>query len=99
MPTEQFSRQVLLSELEIKELSKEKTPVQKMPSYIGTKVVCAEKMNQEAFLRSQNKWQENQETMGDGYLVVYEDGYKSWSPKSVFERCYRPITDAEKRLI
>lgn len=23
-----------------------------------------------------------------GYLVVYEDGYISWSPKSVFDKCY-----------
>lgn len=25
----------------------------------------------------------------DGYLVEYKDGYKSWSPKSVFEEAYR----------
>lgn len=26
----------------------------------------------------------------DGYLVEYEGGYKSWSPKDVFEAAYRP---------
>ena len=26
----------------------------------------------------------------DGYLVEYKDGYKSWSPKSVFEEAYKP---------
>lgn len=25
----------------------------------------------------------------DGYLVEYQDGYKSWSPKSVFEKAYQ----------
>lgn len=24
-----------------------------------------------------------------GYRVVYEDGYKSWSPQTTFEACYR----------
>lgn len=27
----------------------------------------------------------------DGYLVEYEDGYQSWSPKNVFEESYRKI--------
>lgn len=26
----------------------------------------------------------------DGYKVVYEDGYESWSPKEVFEKAYKP---------
>ena len=26
----------------------------------------------------------------DGYKVVYEDGYESWSPKEVFEKTYKP---------
>lgn len=71
----------------------------KMPSYIGTKVVCATPMSECAFL-SNIKGQEvgDREDM-NGYLVVYEDGYKSWSPKEVFERSYRLITAAEKRLI
>ena len=25
----------------------------------------------------------------DGYEVVYEDGYKSWSPKEAFEKAYK----------
>ncbi len=63
--------------------------------YIGTKVIRAEPMSSEDWLRSQNKWQEGQETMGDGYKVQYEDGYFSWSPKHVFERCYRELTSQE----
>ena len=25
----------------------------------------------------------------EGYIVEYEDGYKSWSPKTVFEKAYK----------
>lgn len=28
---------------------------------------------------------------GDGYKVVYEGGYESWSPKDVFEKAYREV--------
>lgn len=28
----------------------------------------------------------------DGYKVVYQDGYESWSPKDVFETAYLPVT-------
>jgi hypothetical protein len=63
--------------------------------YIGTKVVRAEPMSNEDWLRSQNKWQEGQETADDGYKVQYEDGYLSWSPKHVFERCYRELSNQE----
>lgn len=30
------------------------------------------------------------ETDKAGYLVEYEDGYQSWSPKDVFEAAYKP---------
>ena len=26
---------------------------------------------------------------GEGYIVIYEDGYESWSPKEVFEKAYK----------
>lgn len=35
----------------------------------------------------------------DGYEVVYEDGYKSWSPKAVFEKAYKPVETFRDRLI
>ena len=74
-------------------------PTQRPPKlgkvYIGTKVVRAEPMSHEDWLRSQNKWQDGQETAGDGYKVQYEDGYLSWSPKHVFERCYRELSNQE----
>jgi hypothetical protein len=28
---------------------------------------------------------------GEGYLVEYENGYQSWSPKAVFDAAYRPV--------
>ena len=46
-----------------------------MEKYLGVKLVQAEV--------------DNNELRGDGYKVVYEDGYESWSPKDVFEKAYR----------
>lgn len=61
-----------------------------MKKYIGTKVIMAEPMTMV----------EAQEVLGreikpavkeaDGYLVEYDNGYKSWSPKSVFDEAYKP---------
>ena len=31
------------------------------------------------------------DSLQEGYKVVYEDGYTSWSPKDVFEKAYRKI--------
>lgn len=36
-------------------------------------------------LKSENSDEE------EGYLVQYEDGYQSWSPKSTFEKAYQPL--------
>lgn len=68
-----------------------------MKAYIGTKFVLGDQMSRGQFeqlypnvLKGTNLPSE------DGYLVQYADGYKSWSPKDVFERCYREITKEEK---
>ena len=55
-----------------------------MKTYIGTKIVCGEPEVKDS---------------KEGYKVVYDDGYVSWSPKEIFERCYRPITNGEEDLI
>ena len=34
-----------------------------------------------------------------GYLVKYQDGYTSWSPKDTFEAANREISDKEMVLI
>ena len=35
----------------------------------------------------------------DGYKVVYEDGYESWSPKDVFEKAYKVADTFLDRLV
>jgi hypothetical protein len=74
-----------------------------LKSYIGTKVILGRPMTEDEFLitvRGKTKEEvHQQETQGNGYEVTYEDGYVSWSPKGVFERCYREITGQEKGLI
>ena len=65
-----------------------------MKKFIGTKVVKAEPMTMK----------EAQKVLGrkiatlkpvtveeNGYLVEYKGGYKSWSPKDVFEKAYREV--------
>lgn len=61
-----------------------------MKKYIGTKTVSATPAwriggkvypKDGTVPRSMNK--------EDGYKVVYEDGYESWSPKEVFEKAYK----------
>lgn len=50
--------------------------------YYGTKRVTA---------WPEGKSAENGEIRA-GYAVKYEDGYRSWSPKHVFEAAYQPVT-------
>ena len=74
-----------------------------MDSYIGTKIVRAEPMEKAAFsfkVRSlEDVTIQPDGHSQEGYKVMYEDGYVSWSPKDVFERAYRRITNAEVHLI
>lgn len=65
-----------------------------MKKYIGTKQVNAEPMNLGEFIKQtgRNPYANSPEEHNDnedGYIVQYEDGYKSWSPKNVFEKAYR----------
>lgn len=60
-------------------------------SYIGTKLINAKPMN----LGDYNNYRdwiipENEDPNREGYLVIYPDGYESWSPKEQFEEAYRP---------
>lgn len=58
--------------------------------FIGVKIVDATPMTREAF-----EAQEGRNCGGnrhdDGYMVTYDTGYRSWSPKGVFDAAYRPI--------
>ena len=70
-----------------------------MDRYIGTKIVLAEPMDECTFLTSiKGEDVKNRETRA-GYLVIYEDNYRSWSPKETFERAYRPLTGREISLV
>jgi hypothetical protein len=67
-------------------------------AYLGTKIVQAEPMTRQEF-ESAYRRLPNDTLAEDGYLVKYDDGYVSWSPREVFLRCYRPITNAERELV
>ncbi len=73
----------------------------KMPAYIGTKIVRAKLLTRNAFADRKGREQPEGERNFDvhGYLVVYPDGYESWSPKDVFEAAYRPVSDDERRMV
>jgi len=52
-----------------------------MKNYIGTKIIQAEPS-----LKAEKSLNGKRE---EGYKVIYEDGYESFSPKDVFEKAYR----------
>lgn len=68
-----------------------------MKKYIGTKVIKAEPMTvtEAQVLGVEIKPATVEE---NGYLVEYNDGYKSWSPKSVFDETYKPAETFLDRL-
>ena len=66
--------------------------MENLKNYIGVKMIKAKEMTRYDFLIDvQGKKLEDvkeQEENQHGYLVIYPDGYKSWSPKNVFESAY-----------
>lgn len=74
-----------------------------MERFIGTKVVHAKLMNRGDY----NKFKGwiipvDENPSDEGYLVEYEDGYLSWSPKFTFEQSYRPtgsLTDLKHDIL
>ena len=71
----------------------------KRQAYIGTKIVKAEPMDEFMFAKRKNPSQANPAENRSGYMVVYPDGYESWSPKDVFEEAYRLVSDDERRMM
>ena len=59
--------------------------------YIGTKVVMAMPMTMTEAQKVLGREIKPATVEEDGYLVEYKDGYKSWSPKSVFDDAYRKL--------
>lgn len=75
-----------------------------MKKYIGTKQIKAIPMILGEFVQTigrnpYGKDIENHEETESGYLVEYEDGYKSWLPKEVFERVYKCAETFLDRLV
>lgn len=60
-----------------------------MKKYIGTKVIMAEPMTVTEAQKVLGRELKPATVEEDGYLVEYKDGYKSWSPKRVFEEAYK----------
>ncbi len=55
-----------------------------MKQYLGVKLISAEPQKTMSHSEPESEGVEL-----DGYKVVYEDGYESWSPADVFEKAYR----------
>jgi hypothetical protein len=62
-----------------------------MKKYIGVKYVYAEPCTVEEFNEIRPLFYSGD--YQDGYKVVYEDGYVSWSPKDVFEKAYKELAE------
>lgn len=70
-----------------------------MIKYIGKKEVQAERMNEyKAVELGYARPNEDEHEWRQGYHVVYEDGYHSWSPTNVFEAAYKPSETFLERL-
>ena len=70
-----------------------------MKKYIGTKEVSATPAWQiDGTVYPKDGVVPESMNRKDGYKVVYEDGYESWSPKDVFEKAYKPSDTVLDRL-
>jgi hypothetical protein len=79
-----------------------------MDNYIGCKIIRAELINLEKY-KCKKYGQFAKIAVGDnlieGYVIIYppigdeKEPYISWSPKAIFEKCYRKIENAEISLI
>jgi len=64
-----------------------------MDKYLGVKIISAEPMTADEFNEKVRPLRTSFEDRR-GYKVAYEDGgHESWSPKEVFERAYRKISE------
>jgi hypothetical protein len=60
-----------------------------MNQYVGTKMIGAKPMNRGEFYHYLEKpFPQDENPDEEGYLVKYENGYESWSPKVTFESTY-----------
>jgi hypothetical protein len=67
--------------------------------YLGVKLIKARKawrINGSAIVYDMNRMVQHDDVVDEGYEVEYPDGYKSFSPKDVFEKAYYQILDPTK---
>ena len=71
-----------------------------MPLYEGKKQVRAIPMSKHEFLETVKNFtiDKSEEENCPGFLVVYEDGYTSWSPENVFLKAYKPCETPLSRM-
>jgi len=62
-----------------------------MKKFIGTKTIEACPMSECDFLEKDKGIDTRNREDRPGYLVIYPDGYRSWSPKEVFEEAYHEL--------
>ena len=67
--------------------------------YVGAKLIRAYPLDECSFLETYKGQDVSGRETRPGYLVKYPDGYKSWSPKEVFEEAYREVSMTEKELV
>lgn len=67
--------------------------------YLGVKLIKARKawrINGSAIVYDMNRMVQHDDVVDEGYEVEYPNGYKSFSPKDVFEKAYYQILDPTK---
>lgn len=69
-----------------------------MKKYLGVKLISAELSRSNCSCDRAEGDARECKCQKDGYKVVYEDGYTSWSPKDVFEKAYREIKTLDVNL-
>jgi hypothetical protein len=74
----------------------EKPAIGELQQYIGTKLLKATPLT----LGEYNKYRgwempKDENPDREGFLVVYSDGYESWSPEEVFTEAYAEIPEGK----
>lgn len=67
--------------------------------YLGVKLIKARKawrINGSAIVYDMNRMVQHDDVVDEGYEVEYPDGYKSFSPKDIFEKAYYMILSPNK---
>lgn len=65
-----------------------------MKKYIGAKLIEARPMSRGEYNEYRGwKIPAEENPNDEGYLVKYQDGYETWSPKHIFEGAYMEVND------